>query len=70
MSAGRRGRRRVGQQRLEQRRLADAVPADQHDLLAAVDDRAKSATTCRSPSALLTSVHSSQSARRPVHREA
>ena len=31
-----------GEQRLQQRRLADAVAADEHDLLAAVDDRARS----------------------------
>ena len=39
--AGRRHARRVGEQRLEQRRLADAVAADEHDLLAAVDDGAE-----------------------------
>ena len=48
--ARRRGQpRRIGQQRLEQRRLADAVAADQHDLLAAIDDGAESGMTVVPP---------------------
>ena len=45
--------RRVREQRLQQRRLADAVAADEHDLLAAVDDRVEvvdDLQRCRRPS--------------------
>ena len=68
----RRQARRVREQRLEQRRLADAVAADEHDLLAAVDDGAEvRRSTCSAAVApCVTPLHSSATlARRPVHLE-
>ena len=70
--AGRRRQaRRIRQQRLQHRRLADAVAADEHDLLAAIDDGAEVRRRPRaSPNAFDTPVALERDlAGRPRHRE-